>query len=134
MNWSVNGMADEQPKNVLGNPLTACCGDTQTDIVKPGIYRDGYCRTDMHDAGLHVVAATVTKAFLDYTKSQGNDLQTPRPEFNFSGLKPGDTWCLCAARWKEAELAGVAPPVNLAATHEKALSIIPLETLKKYQQ
>jgi uncharacterized protein (DUF2237 family) len=122
-----NAMAKDEPKNVLGKPLQASAPDT-------GFYRDGYCRTGPDDTGSHVVSATVTKEFLDYTKSKGNDLQTPRPEYKFSGLKPGDRWCLCAARWKEAEKDGVAPPVDLEATHEKALQTIPLEILKKYQR
>jgi len=122
----VPAMAADEAKNVLGKPLQSTAPDT-------GFYRDGYCRTGPDDAGSHVVSSTMTKEFLEYTKSRGNDLQTPRPEYNFSGLKPGDRWCLCAARWKEAEKAGVAPPVNLEATHEKALHVIPLETLKKYQ-
>jgi uncharacterized protein (DUF2237 family) len=97
-----------------------------------GFYRNGYCTTGPDDSGSHVVASTVTQEFLDYTKAQGNDLQTPSA--SFPGLKPGDGWCLCAARWQEAEAAGVAPPVNLEATHEAAMSVIPLETLQKYQQ
>ncbi len=120
-------MAADDAKNVLGKPLESNAPDS-------GFYRDGYCHTGPDDAGSHVVSATMTKEFLEYTKSKGNDLQTPRPEFNFSGLKPGDNWCLCAARWKEAEKAGVAPSVNLEATHQKALDTIPLETLKKYQR
>ena len=120
---------DPSTRNVLGAPLQSV-----PDQAAAGYYRDGYCRTGTGDAGVHVVASTMTQSFLDYTKSQGNDLQTPRPEYNFAGLKPGDNWCLCAARWKEAEQAGVAPPVNLDATHEKALTLIPLETLRKYSR
>lgn len=121
-------MADEQAKNIMGAPLMQCS-------IKPltGFYRDGYCRTGEADTGSHVVSAIVTQEFLDFTKSRGNDLQTPRPELNFPGLKPGDRWCLCALRWREAEEAGVAPPVVLEATHEKALKYIPLKTLQKYQ-
>ena len=81
-----------------------------------------------------MIAANVTQEFLDFTKSRGNDLQTPRPEYNFPGLKAGDGWCLCALRWKEAYEAGVAPPIILEATHEKALKYIPPEVLKKYQK
>ena len=121
-------MAADDTKNVLGKPLEECCTSPMT-----GFYRDGYCRTGEADAGSHVVAATMTQEFLDYTKSQGNDLQTPQPQYNFPGLKAGDKWCLCALRWKEAQEAGVAPPIDLSATHEKALKYIPLETLKKYQ-
>jgi hypothetical protein len=98
-----------------------------------GFYRDGYCRTDAMDAGRHVVAAVLTQEFLDFTRSRGNDLQTPRPDSDFPGLKPGDRWCLCAQRWKEAEQAGVAPPVGLKSTHKRALEDIPLENLEKYQ-
>jgi uncharacterized protein (DUF2237 family) len=98
-------MATDDNKNVLGEPLVAHTGQYTT-----GFYRDGYCRTDIRDTGQHAIAATVTKEFLDYTKSRGNDLQTPRPGYRFPGLKPGDNWCLCTARWKEAEQAGVEPP------------------------
>jgi len=114
--------------NVLGQNLTPLKGSQIT-----GFYRDGYCRTDENDPGQHAIAATMTKKFLDYTKSRGNDLQTPIPRSNFAGLKPGDKWCICTARWVEAEGAGVAPPVNLTATHEAALSLVPLKTLQKYQ-
>ena len=121
-------MAEEEAKNVLGNPLEQCCTEPMT-----GFYRDGYCRTGADDKGTHVVAAIVTDEFLRFTKSQGNDLQTPRPELRFPGLKPGDRWCLCASRWSEAEKAGVAPPVVLEATHEKALDYISLEALKMHR-
>jgi len=114
--------------NVLGQDLAPLKGSQIT-----GFYRDGYCRTDENDPGQHAVAATMTKKFLDYTKSRGNDLQTPIPRSNFAGLKPGDKWCLCTARWVEAEAAGVAPPVNLTASHEAALTLVPLKTLQKYQ-
>jgi uncharacterized protein (DUF2237 family) len=114
--------------NVLGRDLAPLKGNQIT-----GFYRDGYCRTDENDPGQHAVAATMTKKFLDYTKSRGNDLQTPIPRSNFAGLNPGDKWCICTARWVEAEEAGVAPPVNLGATHEAALTLVPLKTLKKYQ-
>lgn len=117
------------PKNVLGATLAPHPGPHIT-----GYYRDGTCRTDASDSGQHAIAATMTQEFLTYTKSRGNDLQTPRPEYGFPGLKPGDNWCLCSARWKEAEEAGVAPPVNLDATHAAALSVVPLDTLKKYQK
>ncbi|MEI7668554.1 MAG: DUF2237 domain-containing protein [Pseudomonadota bacterium] len=107
-------MAEDLHKNILGKPLESCC-----DNEPVGFYRDGYCRTGADDTGLHVVSATVTQEFLDFTKSKGNDLQTPVPKYGFKGLNPGDKWCLCAARWSEAEKAGVAPPVDLRATHEK---------------
>lgn len=122
-------MADENAKNVLGTPLKQCGTKPLT-----GFYRDGYCRTGEIDTGTHVIAATVTQEFLEFTKSHGNDLITPRPEYNFPGLKPGDNWCLCALRWKEAYLAGVAPPVNLEATHEKALQYIPLHILEQFKK
>lgn len=111
--------------NVLGGPLVACSFDPLT-----GFFRDGCCQTDEEDHGTHVVCARVTSAFLAYSLSRGNDLSTPRPQSRFAGLKPGDRWCLCALRWKEALMAGVAPPVNLEATHFKALEIVTLEQLK----
>ena len=121
-------MAEDPQKNVFGKPLVPCSTAPMT-----GFYRDGYCKTGDADVGSHVVAAIVTQEFLDFTHSRGNDLQTPRPIYDFPGLKAGDGWCLCALRWREAHEAGVAPPVKLEATHEKALKYIPLETLKKYQ-
>lgn len=122
-------MADKDAKNVLGSPLQQCSKKPLT-----GFYRDGYCRTGEGDTGTHVIAATVTQKFLDFTKLHGNDLITPHPEYNFPGLKPGDCWCLCALRWKEAYTAGVAPPVNLEATHEKALEFIPLDILQQFKK
>ncbi len=121
-------LAEQIQKNVIGSPLKICC----TQLVT-GYYRDGYCRTGPDDLGTHVIAATVSKEFLDFTRSRGNDLQTPRPEYNFPGLKAGDKWCLCALRWKEAEQAGLAPPIDLEATSSKALEFISLDTLKKHQ-
>ena len=121
-------MAEDPQKNVFGKPLAPCSTAPMT-----GFYRDGYCKTGDADVGSHVVAAIVTQEFLDFTHSRGNDLQTPRPIYDFPGLKAGDGWCLCALRWREAHEAGVAPPVKLEATHVKALNYIPLETLKKYQ-
>lgn len=112
-------------KNVLGRQLQSCCTSPMT-----GFYRDGICQTGPQDRGVHVVCAQLTERFLSYTKAQGNDLSTPRPEFSFPGLNPGDKWCLCAARWKEALEDGVAPPVDLAATHEAALSYVSLEDLE----
>jgi uncharacterized protein (DUF2237 family) len=92
----------------------------------------GKCETGPGDEGAHVVCARLTRGFLDYTRSRGNDLSTPRPEFGFPGLKPGDRWCLCALRWKEALDSGVAPPVVLAATHEAALRYIAIEVLSQH--
>jgi len=114
-------------QNVLGEPLQACSTDPMT-----GFYRDGCCHTGPEDMGVHVVCAEMTEAFLAFTKAQGNDLSTPRPSLNFPGLTPGDRWCLCAARWKEAWEADVAPPVVLASTHENALQIIELDALKAH--
>jgi uncharacterized protein (DUF2237 family) len=96
-----------------------------------GFYRTGSCETGPQDVGTHVVCARVTAEFLEFSRSRGNDLVTPVPGFGFPGLKPGDKWCLCATRWREALQAGVAPPVVLAATHEKALEFISLEDLKR---
>jgi uncharacterized protein (DUF2237 family) len=97
-----------------------------------GFYRDGSCRTGPEDAGSHTVCARVTAEFLEFSRARGNDLVTPRPEWGFPGLKPGDGWCLCASRWKEALDAGCAPPVVLAATHEKALEVVNLEELRAH--
>ncbi len=113
--------------NVLGKPLQGCCTDPIT-----GFYRDGFCRTGPQDSGRHVICARMTDDFLSFTKSQGNDLSTPRPEFRFPGLRAGDKWCLCALRWREAYQAGVAPAVDLAATHEKALEYVTLEMLEEH--
>jgi len=114
-------------KNILGQELKLCCTDPMT-----GFFRDGFCNTDQMDQGTHVICAILTKEFLDFTKSRGNDLTTPRPEFQFPGLKPDDGWCLCALRWKEAHEAGVAPPIKPDATHEKVLEIIDIKTLEAY--
>lgn len=97
-----------------------------------GFYRDGACHTGPEDQGTHVVCARVTQDFLEYSRSRGNDLMTPRPMFQFPGLKPGDKWCLCVSRWYEAYQAGVAPAVVLSATHEKALEVVSLNTLKAF--
>lgn len=118
-------MADA--RNVLGGTLETCSTEPMT-----GFYRDGCCNTGAGDFGSHTVCTQVTEAFLSYTKAQGNDLSTPMPVYNFPGLKPGDRWCVCAARWKEAYDDGVAPPVALEATHEAALRIVPLELLQEY--
>lgn len=110
--------------NVLGGPLASCSTAPLT-----GFYRDGCCNTGPEDRGLHVVCAVMTVGFLAFSRDRGNDLSTPRPEYRFPGLKPGDRWCLCAARWREAEEAGLAPPVVLEATHEATLAIVPLDRL-----
>lgn len=112
-------------KNVLGTEL-------QVAGTKPvtGYYRDGFCTSGTEDKGVHVIAAVLTAEFLQFSKSLGNDLTTPIPAYGFPGLKPNDKWCLCATRWKEAFDAGVAPPVILKATHEKALEFVTLEQLQ----
>lgn len=115
------------PKNIFGQPLIPCCYEPLT-----GFYRDGFCRTDVQDGGRHVVCAIMTEEFLTFTKSLGNDLSTPLPQFQFPGLKPGDKWCLCAIRWREAHEQGVAPPVILEACAEEALNYIELEVLVKH--
>lgn len=114
-----------EPQNVLGGPLAPCSLDPVT-----GFYRDGRCATGPEDRGTHVVCAVMTAEFLTFTASRGNDLSTPRPEWDFPGLRPGDRWCLCLSRWTEARAAGVAPPVVLEATHAKALEAVPLAELR----
>ena len=120
-------MAEDKAKNILGGELESCCTDPMT-----GFLRDGYCNTNQMDQGTHVVCAIITDEFLAFTKSRGNDLITPRPEYQFPGLKAGDGWCLCASRGKEAFAAGVAPPIKPASTHEKVLEFINREDLEKY--
>ncbi|GMN07693.1 DUF2237 domain-containing protein [Croceitalea sp. MTPC5] len=115
-------------KNVLGTELQLCC-----NAPKTGFYRDGFCRTGPEDVGTHVVCAIMTEEFLGYTKAQGNDLSTPVPIYQFPGLQPGDKWCLCASRWKQAYKAGKAPEVILEATHEKALQLIEFEWLLEHK-
>lgn len=111
-------------RNVLGSPLEPCGTDPLT-----GFYRDGCCRTGPDDAGRHVVCAIMTEEFLAFTRARGNDLSTPAPAYGFPGLAAGDRWCLCAVRWREAFEQDVAPPVVLAATHERALDIVRREDL-----
>lgn len=115
----------EPARNVLGDELTSCCTDPVT-----GFYRNGKCETGPDDFGSHTVCAVMTEDFLAFTAEQGNDLSTPRP--HFPGLKPGDRWCLCAARWEEARLAGCPPRVDLEATHERALDIVELDDLREH--
>ena len=112
--------------NVLDGELQPCSFDPMT-----GFFRDGCCNTNALDVGSHTVCTYVTEEFLAFSKKQGNDLTTPKPEFGFEGLNPGDKWCLCATRWLEAENEGCAPKVSLASTHKSALDIIPIELLKK---
>ena len=116
-----------ETRNVLGSALKPCSLAPLT-----GWNRDGCCRSGGGDQGVHVVCARVTLEFLAFSKGRGNDLSTPRPEYGFPGLKPGDQWCLCAARWQEAFEAGAAPPVALEATHESALEFIDLESLRSH--
>ena len=115
------------PKNVLGGELELCCKDPMT-----GYFRNGFCDTCDEDLGVHSVCTVVTKEFLEFGRSMGNDLITPLPEYGFPGLKPGDKWCLCAARWREAYEAGFAAPVILKSTHQNTLKFISLDVLKEY--
>jgi hypothetical protein len=114
-------------KNVLDTGLTTCSLSHLT-----GFRRDGACRTEKADFGVHGVCSEVTESFLEFTRSRGNDLSSPNAAFGFPGLKPGDRWCLCASRWKEALDNGVAPPVVLSATSRSALAYVDLETLKRH--
>lgn len=116
-----------QAKNVLGTDLQPCSADPLT-----GFYRDGCCNTGFEDQGLHIVCARVTDEFLEFSQQRGNDLSTPIPHFGFPGLRPGDCWCLCVLRWKEAFEAGVAPPVVLEATHISALEFVDMEDLEAH--
>lgn len=118
---------DTGERNILGGPLGVCSMDPKT-----GFTRTGCCSTGPEDHGSHTVCVVVTAQFLAFSRSRGNDLSTPRPEWGFPGLKPGDRWCLCAARWLEAYEAGMAPDVNLHATHERAADIVPLEALREH--
>jgi uncharacterized protein (DUF2237 family) len=120
-------MEIRQARNVLGGPLLACSYAPLT-----GFFRTGCCETGPEDAGRHVICIRATAEFLEFSKRAGNDLSTPKPEYRFAGLKPGDRWCLCALRWREALQAGVAPPVVLSATHEAALRIVDLDTLREH--
>ena len=118
---------EETARNVLGGPLQPCSFDPAT-----GFFRDGHCHTCAQDAGSHTVCAIMTAEFLEFSKSRGNDLSTPVPQYDFPGLKPGDHWCLCAGRWLEACEAGKAPKVNLEATNAAALAIVPLRALQEH--
>jgi len=113
--------------NVLGTPLKSCSTSPMT-----GFFRDGSCRTCHEDTGIHTACVVLTEQFLQFSKSRGNDLSTPMPQYNFPGLKAGDQWCLCAGRWVEAYKAGAAPKINLEATHEETLAIVSLDILKKF--
>ena len=115
-----------EARNVLGEALASCSTAPLT-----GFFRDGCCHTGPEDFGVHTVCCEVTADFLAFSKARGNDLSTPRPEFGFAGLKPGDRWCLCAARWQEAFAAGMAPRVVIQATHERTLEVCELDDLKR---
>lgn len=118
---------NEFARNVLGEKLQSCSERPVT-----GFFRDGCCNTSPEDAGVHTVCAVMTAEFLEFSKARGNDLSTPVPEFGFPGLQPGDRWCLCAPRWREALDAGCAPQVVLAATHEASLEFATLADYKKH--
>jgi len=120
-------MAMDESVNVFGEPLQLCGDDPVT-----GFYRDGKCNTCAQDQGSHTVCIKASVEFLEFSRFRGNDLSTPVPAFDFPGVKPGNSWCLCAARWLEALEAGMAPKIHLTRTHQKALEIVPLELLKKY--
>ena len=117
-------MQRDPDRNVVGGELLPCSVEPVT-----GFFRDGCCATGPEDVGSHTVCALMTAEFLEFSKLAGNDLSTPRPEWGFAGLQPGDRWCVCAARWLEAYRAGVAAPVILGATHERALEVVPIEAL-----
>ena len=118
---------DADARNVMGGELVPCGFDPLT-----GFFRNGCCETGPHDVGLHTVCAVMTADFLAFSKAAGNDLSTPMPDYGFTGLKPGDRWCLCAPRWKEALDAGAAPQIVLESTHEETLAIVPLGVLKDH--
>jgi uncharacterized protein len=120
-------MTPDPSLNVLGQPLEPCSTAPLT-----GFFRDGACNTCREDTGSHTVCAVMTAEFLALSKYLGNDLSTPRPEFRFPGLKPGDRWCLCAARFLQAHHEGCAPKVSLSATHQRATDVVPLEVLRDY--
>ena len=117
----------EAQLNVLGGPLSSCSHDPVT-----GFFRDGSCNTGPLDQGLHTVCAIMTEEFLEFSKAAGNDLSTPQPEFGFAGLKAGDQWCLCAARWEQARQAGHAPKIRLASTNQASLAVCNLNDLKAH--
>ena len=120
-------IASHRARNVLGGPLTDC-----SHVPLTGYFRDGCCNTDAQDAGLHTVFAVMTAEFLAFSRARGNDLSTPRPQYQFPGLQPGDRWCLCALRWKEALQAGAAPGVILEACHEATLQVLSLDKLQQH--
>ena len=117
----------EKQKNILGEEIESCCENPIT-----GFFRDGFCHTDERDQGVHTVCVKMTEEFLNFSKSRCNDLSTPRPEFNFPGVKAGDSWCLCAERWGEAYELGMAPNLYIKRTNIKTLDIVSLEVLKEF--
>ncbi len=117
----------DEPLNVFGEPLELC-GDSPIT----GFFRDGHCNTCDQDVGSHTVCIEATREFLEYSRFKGNDLSTPMPEFGFPGLRPGDSWCLCAARWLEAHKDNMAPRIHLKRTHQRALEIVPMQLMKTY--
>ena len=123
----VNPMEMHDPVNVLDEPLQTCGEEPMT-----GFFRDGKCNTCDDDHGSHTVCIEANQEFLEYSRFKGNDLSTPAPEFGFSGVKPGDSWCLCASRWLEAYKDNMAPRVHLLRTHKRALEIVPFELLKEF--
>ena len=120
---------DDETKNVLGTKLEACCFTPKT-----GFYRDGFCNTGSNDYGKHIVCAIMSKEFLEFSKEMGNNLISPVPEYNFPGLKPGDKWCLCVLRWKEALQNKVAPKVILESCHQKCLKYVTLKSLQDHAE
>ena len=120
-------MEKDEEINVLGEPLQACSERPLT-----GFFRDAMCNTCNEDVASHTVCIQASKEFLEYSRFKGNDLSTPVPEYGFAGVKPGDGWCLCAARWLEAYQSGMAPRVHLMKTHKRALEVVPLEKLREY--
>jgi uncharacterized protein len=127
MPFDPKGPGGNSARNVLGGPLSECGSKPLT-----GFYRDGCCNSGRDDLGVHSVCSLMTKEFLEFSLARGNDLSTPMPDFGFPGLKAGDRWCLCAARWREALQAGCAPRVVLTATHERTLDYVTLDDLKKH--
>eukprot|EP00565_Helicotheca_tamesis_P001293 CAMPEP_0185728320 /NCGR_PEP_ID=MMETSP1171-20130828/3703_1 /TAXON_ID=374046 /ORGANISM="Helicotheca tamensis, Strain CCMP826" /LENGTH=227 /DNA_ID=CAMNT_0028397013 /DNA_START=131 /DNA_END=814 /DNA_ORIENTATION=+ len=130
----LDGIANPEAvsSNVLGTPLLSCCANVRGTGIGTGFYRNGFCSTGEQDLGRHTVCVQVTEKFLEYSKSVGNDLSTPVPEFMFPGLQEGDIWCLCAQRWAQAYNAGKAPRVFLQASHEKTLDYVPFEVLREF--
>lgn len=120
-------MSREPDVNVVGGELQPCSSEPLT-----GFFRDGCCSTGPEDAGSHTICAVMTAEFLEFSRLAGNDLSTPRPEWGFAGIQPGDRWCLCASRWLEAYEAGQAPEVVLGATHARALEVVPIEALTSH--